>query len=155
MLKRKNTPVGLILLFLLSCADNKTATAEKQIANNSPAAENREQTSASQDNDILGEWELLMWATDANDNKKLDDEERKKPITGAQDYMKLNSDGTCIYLVFKQKGRYEVKPDSDGRRQFTLIDVNNYRMRKGYIYSVTKDEFILLDGATFRIYKRL
>lgn len=112
-------------------------------------------TDPMQDNGIPGEWKLLYWVKDKNENKQLEEEERKDPITGAEDYMKLNSDGSCLYLVFKQKGRYEVKTNSDGKKAFTIIDVNNKRAPKGYIYSVTKDEFILLDGQIFRVYKRI
>lgn len=112
-------------------------------------------TDSIQDSGILGEWKLLYWVKDKNENKQLEEGERDDPITGAEDYMKLNSDGTCLYLVFKQKGRYEVNINSDGKKTFTIIDVNNKRNPKGHIYSVTKDEFILLDGQIFRVYKRI
>lgn len=144
-------------MLIAACSNNSNATNEKPLANNAQANVQQEiiNASSSSDESIVGEWKLLYWVKDKNENKQLEDEERKDPIAGAEDYMKLNSDGSCLCLVFKQKGRYEVNTNSDGKKMFTLIDVNNNRAPKGHIYSVTKDEFILLDGLIFRVYKRI
>jgi hypothetical protein len=111
-----------------------------------------------QGNDFLGEWQLIMIATDDNRNKKMDDEERKKGMTEVQDYMKLNSDGSCEFYTFKLKGRYELKTESDGKKLLVLFDKNNNRESRGTIESVTKTEMVLLkhsSGGVFSVYKRL
>ena len=117
-----------------------------------------EPTNHIQPSELVGAWQLSMMIIDKNANNRLEDEERKDPILGAQEYMKLNADGSCEFYTFKVKGRYELKTSSSGSQTLTLFDKDNNRASRGRIYSVTKDELILLDhssGSTFKIYKRV
>ena len=107
--------------------------------------------------DLLGAWQLTMMIVDKNANNRLEDEERKDPIQNAQDYMKFNADGSCEFYTFKVKGRYEIKTSSSGYQSLVLFDKDNTKLNRGRIYSVTKDELILIDhssGSTFKVYKR-
>ncbi len=115
-------------------------------------------TGANQVNNLTGEWQLVMKASDLNRNGKLDDDERKDAITQVQDYLRFNSDGTCQFYTFKMKGRYELKPQSDGKQLLYLYDKNNNREGRGIVLSVTQNELILLShsvGSMFSVYKRL
>ena len=108
--------------------------------------------------DLIGAWQLTMMITDKNANNRLEDEERKDPILGAEDYIKLNADGSCEFYTLKVKGRYEIKTSSSGYQTVVLFDKDKNTSSRGRIYSVTKDELILLDhssGSTFKVYKRL
>lgn len=111
---------------------------------------------AGQSTDLVGSWQLTTVIVDKNRNSKIDDDERKDPMPGGQDYLKLNADGTCEFYVHKTPGRYEVKTESDGRQKLMLFDKNNNKENRGLIYSVTKDELILLNFSTraFSLYKR-
>ncbi|MGC3976117.1 MAG: lipocalin family protein [Nitrospira sp.] len=108
--------------------------------------------------DLVGAWQLTMMIIDKNANNRLEDEERKDPIRGAQDYLKLNADGSCEFYTFKVKGRYEIKTSSSGYQTLVLFDKDKNKENRGRLYSVTKDELILIDhssGSTFKVYKRL
>jgi len=112
---------------------------------------------ASAPGDLAGTWQLSMMIVDTNANNRIDAEERKNPITETQDYLRLNSDGSCEMYVQKIKCRYEVRTSSSGNRTLVLFDKDSTRYSRGRIFSVTKDELILLDhssGSTFKIYKR-
>jgi hypothetical protein len=107
--------------------------------------------------ELVGAWQLSMMIVDKNANNKLEDEERKDPILSAQDYMKLNADGSCEFYTFKVKGRYEIKTSSSGYQTLVLFDKDNNQASRGRIYSVTKDELVLTShssGSTFKVYKR-
>jgi hypothetical protein len=133
--------------FLAGCSDNKSTTNEKQEANTSSAEKKEEPTSkqAAQGDDIVGEWELLGFIGDTNDNLQIDEEERKNLKTPSyKDYMKLNSDGTGLFTIGKMEGRYEIKnEESSGRKVMTWYDKGNGRHRVGSIMKVTKDELTI------------
>jgi hypothetical protein len=85
--------------FLTNCTDNNAATNEKQQANNSSTEKKTEPAanSTAQGDDITGEWELVGFITDTNDNLQLDDDERKNLTTPSyKDSMKLNRDGSGL-----------------------------------------------------------
>jgi hypothetical protein len=106
---------------------------------------------------LAGAWQLSMLIIDTNANNRIDDDERRNPMTDTQDYLKLNPDGSCEMYVQKIKCRYELKPSSSGKQTLVLYDKDNTRYSRGRIFSVTKDELILLDhssGSTFKIYRR-
>jgi len=72
--------------------------------------------------------------------------------------MKLNADGSCEFYTITIKGRYEIKTSSSGYQSLVLLDKDNIKHIRGRIYSVTKDELILIDhssGSTCKVYKRL
>lgn len=155
-MKYKTNPLLLICLFLVCCSNNspENASVEKSVATNSAVSQDQ------QNNDIVGEWELINIIPDDNRNAKIDDDERKKAFTKdqAKDYMKINSDGSGVFSQVKWKGRYEVVSKSGGKRKLILYDKDNNKEDRGYIFSVTKDELILLSYSTFQrfsVYKRV
>lgn len=146
------------LLLSVACNDNKKATEPSQPSN--PAAEKKSDTPASvtaQAGDILGEWELVGFVGDTNDNLAIDEDERKNlKQPGFKDYMKLNSDGSGLFTVAKMEGRYEVE-ESDGKKKLTWYDSGNGRHRLGNIVAVTKEELHIKerDGNGLFLWKRL
>ena len=110
---------------------------------------------------LIGEWELKLKVDDLNRNGKLDDEERQKAVTQVKDYYKFNSDGSCLFYTFKNKGRFEVKTrTSDGKQIVTVevLDQDNKRVMRGSIVSLTETELVLVSysiGTIFSAYKRL
>ena len=110
---------------------------------------------------LIGEWELTLKVDDLNRNGKLDDEERRKAVTQVKDYYKFNSDGTCLFYTFKNKGRFEVKTrTNDGKQLVTVevLDKDNRRVMRGTIVSLTDTELVLVSysiGTIFSAYKRL
>ncbi len=147
------------LIFTVACGNNNTAA---EPSNNSPN-ENKGQTTAkissnTSADDIIGEWQLTMIISDANANNKIDENERKDAIKEAEDYLKLNSDGTCLFYTLKTKGRYEIKTQSNGKKILYLFDKDNNKENRGQVFSVSSTELIMLShsvGSTFKIYKRL
>jgi hypothetical protein len=149
--------VAIAFLFI-NCEDNKTATNEDQIASD----DNQAQASthiASNQVEIVGEWKRTSTIIDKNANNKIEDDERANAMTQLNDYMKLNGDGSAIFSQVKMKGRYEIKPNSDGSSKYlNLFDEANTRYSKGAIISVSKTELVLLSkfsGSTFSLWKRL
>lgn len=143
-----------IIFFATNCGDNKAASNEPQQANN-PSTSN---PSAPGD-DIIGEWELLGFASDTNDNLQVDEEERKNLTTPSyKDYMKLNSDGTGLFTIAKMDGRYEAKPKENGGKSYlTWYDTANGPHKMGTIIKVTKDELHIKEpgGSGLFVWKRL
>ncbi|HEX6846749.1 MAG TPA: lipocalin family protein [Chitinophagaceae bacterium] len=166
MLKGNNVPLCLIILFLLSCAEDKAASDKKQLAANSSVTSNRQQTApdAGQENGIQGTWKLNLEAYDDNGNKVLDDEERKKAIRNNY-LLQFKANGTCRIQDF-YNGTYRIT-DESGQK---LLSVQRERIKGEetedpppdlyYIKSLTKDELILLASVagfthTFWIFKKV
>lgn len=151
-----------VLICFIACSSN-SSIKEKQLTDNLQK-ENKPQeiTNSISDNpgdeDIIGEWKLSMTILDKNGNDKIEEEERVNAMTQLNDYLKLNSDGTAVFSQVKIKGRYELKPNSDGsRRSLNLYDKNNFKTPYGRIISVSKTELILYKnsiGSVFFIWKR-
>lgn len=151
--------VAAIILFFTSCGDNKAATNTKETAQNSSSETTKEASASSSPGDsIVGEWELVGVTEDKNGNEQLDPDERKSAIK-MDDYMKLNSDGSAVMFVFKNKGRYEIRKDeSSGKEYLDLYDSENGKHPKGYIMSVTKDELLIMNkfgGDSITIWKKV
>jgi len=151
-----------VAFFLLTnCGENKAATNDSNVADKSSTEKNDQPGEASLQNDnIVGEWKEIMWIRDNNRNEKIEEDEKAQAITQINDYMKLNADGTAVFSQVKMKGRYEIKPNSDGTSKYlNLFDEANSRYQKGVILSVTKTELTLLSsalgGGTFTVWKRL
>jgi len=150
-----------VAFFLLTnCGDNKAATNESNAANNSTEKKDQPGPSSSQGDNIVGEWKCTMWISDKNRNEKIEEDEKADAITQVNDYMKLNADGSAVFTQLKMKGRYEIKPNSDGTSKYlNLFDEANTRYQKGVILSVTKTELTLLwtalGGDKFTVWKRL
>ena len=151
-----------VLLLMNSCENNNSAVDRNRSANNL-STEVKEQATAKvpspdQGDNIIGEWQLTIIITDANANNKIDEDERKDAIKEAEDYLKLNSDGTCIFYAHKTKGRYEIKTQSNGKKILYLFDKDNNKENRGQIFSVSANELIMLShsvGTTFKVYKKL
>jgi len=107
---------------------------------------------------LIGEWQLTLKVDDLNRNGKLDDDERRKGVTQVKDYYKFNSDGTCLFYTFKNKGRFEVTTrPSNGRQTVEVLDRENTRVMRGTIVSLTDAELVLVSysiGTIFSVYKR-
>ena len=150
-----------IVFFITNCGNNKAASNEAQQAKN-PSSEKKEQAasdSPAQGDDIIGEWELLGFVNDTNDNLQVDEEERKNLTTPSyKDYMTLNNDGTGLFTIAKMEGRYEAKPNENGGKNYlTWYDTANGPHKMGTIVKVTKDELHIKEpgGNGLFIWKRL
>jgi hypothetical protein len=154
-------PLIATFFFLINCGDNKAATSESNVAGKSSTEkQNQSAESSSQGDNIIGEWKCTMWISDKNRNEKIEEDEKADAFTQVNDYMKLNADGSAVFSQVKIKGRYEIKPNSDGTSKYlNLFDEANSRYQKGVILSVTKTELTLLwpalGGDKFTIWKRL
>jgi hypothetical protein len=144
-----NTPIGLLVFLCISCADNKTTTHEKQLAGNAVVPNKAEQTAdpPSSDGSIVGQWKLILEAYDENENKVLDEEERKKGSRNNY-LLQLNANGTCRIQNF-YSGTYTIQAEGGQK----LLSVQREK-GKGedkqdppdlyYIISLMKDELTLL-----------
>lgn len=146
------------LLFTAACNDNKTPATPEQINNSASEKKSANPATASaQADDIVGEWEMLGFVGDTNDNLLIDEAERKNlKQAGFKDYMKLNSDGSGLFTVAKMEGRYEVK-EAAGKKKLTWYDSANGPHRIGTIISVSKEELHIKepDGNGLFIWKKL
>ena len=144
-----------------NCGNNKAATPEKQQTDNSSSERKEEpaSTSSAQGDDIIGEWELVGFVGDTNDNLQIDEEERKNLTTPSyKDFMKLNSNGTGLFTIAKMEGRYEAKPKENGGKNYlTWYDKANGPHKMGTIIKVTKDELHIKEpgGNGLFLWKRL
>jgi hypothetical protein len=149
------------LFFFTNCGDNKASTNEKQQANSSSSETKKEpaSNSSAQDNDITGEWELVGFIGDTNDNLQIDEDERKNLKTPSyKDYMKLNRHGSGLFTVGQLEGRYEAKAkESGGKKYLTWYDKANGEHRIGTILSVTKNELTIKEpgGNGLFLWKRV
>ena len=146
--------------FLSNCGDNKAATNEKQTNNSSSEKKGASASNAAeQGDDIIGEWELVGFVGDTNDNLQLDEEERKNLKTPSyKDYMKLNRDGSGLFTIAKMEGRYEAKPrENEEKNYLTWYDKANGPHKMGTIMKVTKDELHIKEpgGNGLFVWKRL
>ena len=145
------------VFMMTPCADIQAAGSEKTKA----PAEKKAQPSGkatAQSDDIVGEWEMVGFVVDTNDNLQIDESERKNLKTTMKDYMKLNRDGSGFFTVAKMEGRYEAKDqENNGRKTLAWFDKGNGRHRIGTIVKVTKDELHIKEpgGHGLFVWKRL
>ena len=135
----------------ISCSNNKAAGGETD-SKPSPLPENKESPStpaSTSEDGIVGEWKLSLETFDDNNNKSLDDEERKKGIATSKTSYRFNADGSGIISNMKFKGEYEVRDEGARKLLTTYIFDNGKRMQEGkfYILSVNKDELVLLHAS--------
>ncbi|MFN2440033.1 MAG: hypothetical protein ABR503_12595 [Chitinophagaceae bacterium] len=159
-MKKHSLSFFLVFVMLVACSSNNTNTSKQTdeiTSESSNASKKSSSTAATQGDGIIGEWQLTQHLYDANGNKQIDEEERKKPLSQAKDYLKLNSDGTCLFYMHKLKGRYEIKTQASGKKILYLFDKDNNKENRGQIVSVSKTELILLNhsSGSFSIYKRV
>lgn len=154
--------ICLASALLLACDNNKAAeqttvpasdqTAELASANTTdqPAAD-----------DITGQWKLKLEAYDNNENKVLDEDEKKKGIRNNYSF-RFNTDGSClIQQVFK--GRYEIKTEGGKRMLYVYrkkVEGEEEKDPPPDIYriiSLNKNELVLLEqegNLTFWVFER-
>ena len=144
------------LVLVSSCGSNNDGASTKSAdqTNSETAIINSKQGDG-----IVGDWELVGFVGDTNDNLQIDEEERKNLKEASyKDYMTLNSDGTGLFTIAKMEGRYEIKADeSNGRKVMTWYDKANGPHRVGSIMKVTKDELTIKEpgGNGLFLWKRI
>src|SRR5687767_12579814 len=107
-----------VLVFFIACSNNKSAD-ETQLPNSSSTENKKEQTASSSSGEgIVGEWELVGYIVDTNDNLQLDEDERKNLKSTMKDYMKLNSDGSGLFTVARMEGRYELQAQENSEKKY-------------------------------------
>jgi hypothetical protein len=159
-----------MMITVLSCkskeqkdAQNYMDQVEKTMKEN-PVKTDEQKTSSgsftipSEMADIVGEWELVGFTGDTNDNLQIDEEERKNLKTPAyKDYMKLDSDGSGLFTIGKMEGRYEIKKESNGRSVMKWYDKGNGEHRIGSVMKVSKEELTIKEpgGNGLFLWKRL
>lgn len=140
-----------VLILIIACGNNSSIKENKAPGTTISTSINPE------DQDIIGEWKLTMTVLDKNRNNKIDDDEKAAAMQ-LTDYLKLNSDGSAVFSQVKAKGRYEIKPSSDGTSKYlNVYGKDNFKTPYGRIVSVTKTELILFKnsiGQVFFIWKR-
>lgn len=117
--------------------------------------------------DLIGDWKLSLEAYDDNNNKKLDEDERKKGFSNHYFY-RFSSDGSCIISPFVNnqlksgfKGHYALTEKNGKKILTTYWDEAEQKGQKEAQYtvvSVNKDELVLLETTgdhTFWIFKRV
>ena len=112
--------------------------------------------------DITGFWKLKLEAYDNNENKILDDDERKQGIKNNYSFS-FNADGSCK-IVEAYKGRYEVKTESNKKMLYVYRNKIEGQEKKDpppdiyHIISMNKNELVLLEDEgdlTFWVFERL
>lgn len=144
-------------LFIAACGDNNPAT-EPQTSNAAAEKKAEPSTSSAESDDIVGEWEMVGFASDTNSNLQIDEDERKNLKAAYEDYMKLNNDGSGLFTISKMEGRYEaVAREGKSQRFLTWYDKGDGRHRVGTIVFVSKDELHIKerDGNGIFVWKRL
>jgi hypothetical protein len=154
-------PLVTAVFIITNCGANKAAKDEKQQTNN-PSAERKAgpaSTPSEPGDAIVGEWEMVGFVVDTNDNLQIDEAERralKQPTV--KDYMKLNRDRSGAFTVAKMPGRYEITDTgSSGKKYLTWYDKANGPHRVGTIIKVTRDELHIKEpgGHGLFLWKRL
>jgi hypothetical protein len=147
-------PLLTTVFLIANCGADKAVKNEKQQTN--PPSAGKKAESA---NDIVGEWEMVGFIVDTNDNLQIDEAERKNlKRPSIKDYMRLNRDGSGEFTVAKMPGRYEVRdPDGSGKRYLTWYDKANGPHRVGTIIKVTRDELHIKEpgGHGLFVWKRI
>ena len=160
MKTRPLIPLITTVFLITNCGADKAVKNETQQTNNPSAKKKAEPANnpSVRGDDIVGEWEMVGFVIDTNDNLQIDEAERKNLKQTMKDYMKLNSDGSGVFTVAKLQGRYEIRdPESSGKKYLTWYDKANGRHRIGTIIKVTKNELHIKEpgGHGLFVWKRL
>ena len=158
---------NLIICFafasLIACGSNKaeeeiktSGTDQKTDAATNPA------TGQSTGDEITGQWKLKLEAYDNNENKALDEDERKKGVKNNYSF-RFNPDGSCqIQQMFK--GRYEIKTEGSKKMLYVYRKKVEGEEEKDpppdvyHIISLGKNELVLLENEgnlTFWVFERV
>ena len=147
------------IVIFLSCGNNNSKNNTITTASDETANEVIQTTASqtSQDDGLAGEWELVGFVQDTNDNLQVDAEERKNlKAPSFKDYMKFNSNGTGLFTSAKMEGRYEVE-EKAGKKQLRWIDKANGPHRIGTIIKISSEELHIKEpgGNGLFVWKRL
>ena len=153
----KTNTIFLLLAIgcFLSCSNNnsKTSTSDETTSE----AKQPTISETTQGDGLAGEWELVGFVQDTNDNLQVDEEERKNlKAPSFKDYMKQNSDGSGLFTAAKMEGRYEVE-DKEGKKMLRWFDKANGPHRIGTIIKVAKEELHIKEpgGNGLFVWKRI
>lgn len=138
----------------LSCGNNNNKTSTTDETTNEAKHTTAKTT---QGDGVAGEWQLIGFVQDTNDNLEVDGEERKNlKAPSFKDYMKLNSDGSGLFTTAKMEGRYEVE-DKGGKKFLWWFDKANGSHRIGTIIKVSKEELHIKEpgGNGLFVWKRI
>jgi hypothetical protein len=136
--------------FLLACSNDKPApTTSVKHTSTQPELLSKTETSKTPDEGITGYWKLKLEAYDNNENKILDEDERKKGIKNRYSF-RFNADGSC-QIVESFKGRYEVK--TEGGKKMLSVYRNRVEGEEKQdpppdvyrIISLSQNELVLLE----------
>ena len=138
-----------VLVFVAGCSDNKSSTSNTQLTTEKVAEKAASQTANSSSGDgIVGTWEMTKEAFDKNENKILDDDERKA-ATGNRYRMEFSADGTCRTQNYFSN-TYKVRQEGGEK----ILEIQRHRVEGEEtkdpppdiykIKSLTKDEMVLL-----------
>jgi hypothetical protein len=148
----------------IACGNNKAAQETTAAETNKQQPEIASNTATGQPSgdDIVGNWKLMLEAYDDNENKTLDEAERKKGIKNNYAF-RFNADGSCqIQQVFK--GHYEVKTEGDKKILYVYRNRVVGEEEKDpppdvyRIISMSKNELVLLEqegNLTFWVFERV
>lgn len=150
--------------FLLTLGCGNTATQAKETtepSKNPPTTSMASDQSAAPAEGIVGYWKLALEAYDDNDNRKLDDDERKKGIQNRYSF-RFNADGTCKIMDLYD-GHYERK--TEGGKDMLRVFRNRIPSEEQkdpppdvyVITSFTNNEMVLLETTgyhTFWVFKK-
>ena len=158
MNSRSLIPLFTTVFLIANCGANKAKN--EQQSNTTPAGKKAEPASnpSARGDDIVGEWEMVGFVVDTNDNLQIDEAERRALKQTMKDYMKLNRDGSGVFTVAKMQGRYETTDQgSGGRKYLTWYDKANGRHRVGTIIKLTRDELHIKEpgGHGLFVWKRI
>ena len=159
---KSNLILCIVLGSFIACSNNK-ASGEKTASAPEPKSEIPSNTGTTQPsgNGIVGYWRLTLEAYDNNENKVLDEDERKTGIKNKYTY-RFNPDGSCqIQETFK--GRYEVKTEKGNKmlyvyRNRVVGEEDKDPVPDIYrIITESKDQLVLLENIgnlTFWVFER-
>lgn len=159
-------PPLFAMLLLLGCGNSNTAKNSEETKTQktaTPTGNNNAGEQVQLGEGIIGDWKLALETSDDNENKLLDEEERKKAFPNHYFY-RFNTDGSCLINFTGTsrgafKGHYEKKKVGTREKLLVYLDEGDSPglNDQQYIVSVTKDELVLLNAAneiTFWIFKR-
>lgn len=150
-----------IYTLLNACGSDKPEQVTS--APTGPQSELLSTTEANQTGDegITGYWKLKLEAYDNNENKILDEAERKKGIQNRYSF-RFNADGSC-QITESFKGRYEIK--TKGGNKILSVYRNRVQGEEDQnpppdvyrIISLSENELVLLEqeeNVTFWVFER-
>lgn len=158
---RSNLVFCIAWILLVACNNNAQETKVAETQQPQTEIASNAQTSQASDG-ITGYWKLKLETYDDNNDKILDEAERKKGFRNSYSF-RFNADGSCqVQEVYK--GRYDVKTEDDNKKlsvyRNRIIDqeVKDPPPDKYLIISISKDELVLLEdmgNLVFWVFERI